>query len=93
MTLLERKMLEQILQTRLEDEVTVRQMKIIVLALRASFSEMDQIAMDAQGKGDDTLLNTFARSIDLFAQLSLSPFIRLTEFFEPVHETTSVKCC
>ena len=59
MTLLERKMLEQILQTRLEDEVTVRQMKIIVLALRASFSEMDQIAMDAQGKGDDTLLNTF----------------------------------
>lgn len=59
MTLLERKMLEQIFQKKLEDDVTVRQMKIIILALRGAFAEMDQIAQDAQGNGNDALLNAF----------------------------------
>jgi len=59
MTLLERKMLEQIFQKKLEDDVTVRQMKIIILALRGAFAEMDQIAQDAQGQGNDALLNAF----------------------------------
>lgn len=59
MTLLERKMLESIFQKKLEDEVTVRQMKIIILALRSAFTEMDQIAQDSQGTGNDTLLNAF----------------------------------
>ena len=62
MTLLERKMLEQILQKNLEDEVTVRQMKIILLALQHSFTEMDKISMDAQGKGSDDLLNAFIQA-------------------------------
>ena len=59
MTLLERKMLESIFQKKLEDEVTVRQMKVIILALRGAFAEMDQIAMDAQGEGNDVMLNAF----------------------------------
>ena len=59
MTLLERKMLEQIFQKKLEDEVTVRQMKAIILALRGAFAEMDQVAIDAKGEGNDALLNAF----------------------------------
>ena len=44
MTVQERKTLEEVLQSKLEDDMTVRQMKTILTALQDSFAEMDTMA-------------------------------------------------
>lgn len=52
MTVQERKTLEEVLQSKLEDDVTVKQMKTILTALQDSFAEMDTMAQAADdGRG------------------------------------------
>ena len=63
MTVQERKTLEEVLQTKLEDDVTVKQMKTILTALQDSFAEMDTMAQAADdGLSDDLRRLSFRRS-------------------------------
>ena len=62
MTVQERKTLENILQSKLEDDVTVKQMKRILFALQESFAEMDTAASTAQEKKTDELLQAFLQA-------------------------------
>ena len=62
MTVQERKTLEGILQSKLEDDVTVKQMRRILAALQESFAEMDAMASAAQEKKTDDLLQAFLQA-------------------------------
>ena len=78
MTVQERKTLEEILQKKLEDDVTVKMMKTIIAALHASFADMDTMAMKAQEKEGDDLLQAFiqAKRVAGIAESTLKKYER-----------------
>ena len=59
MTVQERKTLEEILRKNLEDDVTVKQMRVISEALHKSFADMDTMAIEAQSPENNDLLQAF----------------------------------
>ena len=78
MTVQDRKTLEDILQKKLEDEVTVKMMKTILTALQDSFADMDAMAMKAQEKEGDDLLQAFiqAKRVAGLAESTLKKYER-----------------
>ena len=62
MTVQERKTLEEVLQSKLEDDMTVRQMKTILTALQDSFAEMDTMAQTAEDGQSSDLLQAFIQA-------------------------------
>lgn len=62
MTVQERKTLEEIFQKKLEDDVTVKQMKTILAALQDSFADMDTMALQSQNEEPDALLSAFIQA-------------------------------
>lgn len=78
MTVQERKTLEDVLQTKLEDDVTVKQMKTILTALQDSFAEMDTMAQAADDGRSDDLLQAFiqAKRVTGLSENTLNKYAR-----------------
>lgn len=62
MTVQERKTLEEIFQKKIEDDVTMKQMKTILAALQDSFADMDTMALQSQNEEPDDLLSAFIQA-------------------------------
>ena len=78
MTVQERKTLEEILQSKLEEDMTVKQMKTIVVALHESFADMDTMAQAVQADRPDDLLQAFiqAKKVAGLSEKSLRKYSR-----------------
>ena len=78
MTVQERKTLEEVLQSKLEDDMTVRQMKTILTALQDSFAEMDTMAQAADDGRSDDLLQAFiqAKRVTGLSEKTLAKYAR-----------------